>query len=184
MAFVQEFLRKMPKKFSHGYGYAYDIFLPEEGCPQILEVNTNRGRAKFWSEYLKDPLVLAGHVRVLEEKLGWTFLGPEGEALRKGYGNVYNHVRSDLFYLLGEMKKERMDRPFWLTQIKERNPRLLRGLLELKDPEDTFGYFAEVERFAKEYLAKVEKAQSMDDDGWSDFLGWAERQLSDDNVYA
>lgn len=169
--FLEDFLARMPATFSEGQGFAYDLLVPEQGEAglRILEVNTNRGRQISWSDYLRDPAVLAAHARFFEAELGWRFLGREGEALRLGLGNVVNHLRADLACFLADERRQGRSE-FWTREMYQRNRQLALALLDFHQGEDHFGYFAEAGAYARLFLEKLAGPRDA-------FLAWAAKDI-------
>ncbi len=172
VAFVEEFLSRMPRGFRERQVYSYDLFVPAEGQIQILEINTNRGRVKSWSDYLRHPDVLAAHVRVLERDYGWKFSGAEGEAFRAGCANVTNYVRSDLVFLLLDEDEGAPRRDFWRTEIAK-NAAIVRRALAFRAESDAFGYFADLRNFGERFLLVAEE------NDWPKLVAWARQDLAD-----
>lgn len=170
-AFLEDFLARMPAAFSEGQGFAYDLLVPGHGKGgiRILEVNTNRGRQISWSDYLRDPAVLAAHARFFERELGWRFQGREGEALRLGLGNLVNHLRADLTCFLADEPRPRRSE-FWEREMHERNRQLALALLDFSPGEDRFGYFAEAGAYARLFLETLAGPRGA-------FLAWAAQDL-------
>jgi hypothetical protein len=86
--FTQDFLNLLPKKFVNRQAWAFDVFEAPTGELTIIEINTNRGEKTNWSGFLKNPKVLGGYVRHLEQNYGWHFEGLSGWRLRNNLGNL------------------------------------------------------------------------------------------------
>ena len=181
--FLEDFLFRMPAGFAHAQGYAFDLYVAPGETPKIIEINTNRGRAKFWSDFLKDPAVLQAHAQALEQKHGWRFTGDEGRLLREGLANLWNHVTGDLAYLLSALGDSSFRADYWLAQIARNEGLLRRALAEPPDP-DSFGYHADLAPFARAYLDAAAGVASGDTTGpaWERFLSFARAHVAQDEA--
>lgn len=86
--YTQDFLNLLPKKFLNRQAWAFDVFEAPNGELTIIEINTNRGEETNWSGFLKNPKVLGGYIRHLEQKYGWRFEGFSGWRLRNDLANL------------------------------------------------------------------------------------------------
>lgn len=179
LSFVEDFLSRMPPGFRCGQAYSYDLFVPDTGQIQILEINTNRGQRRSWSDYLREPRTLAAHARLLQEKYGWSFGGVEGEILLAGMGNVVNHLQAELDFLINDENKGATRRIFWRNEMLVKNKALAVAALALRPDTDRFGYFRDVQVFAGRYLLAAELAKSGGDREWGTFVSWAKATLAE-----
>ncbi|MEM7645289.1 MAG: hypothetical protein AAF203_00135, partial [Pseudomonadota bacterium] len=166
---------EMPEGFSWRQGFSFDIFIEPDGTHKIIEINTNRGRAKFWSDFLRDPEILGAHVRLIQELFGWQYKGASGEILAKNLGNLVNHILSDLIYFDDLTKKGDFDSEFILYNINERNVFLLNELEPYFESaeESSKNYVSDMKEFASGYRLHQRNVKSIGDRAWTQLCSWA-----------
>lgn len=169
--FVEHFLGRMPEGFRRQQVYAYDLFVPASGPIQILEINTNRGRVKLWSDYLRYPSVLAAHAKHLEQHYGWKFPGSDGEALLSGFSNVVNYVRGDFVYMLLDEDSGGKQRDFWQQEILKKNVSLMQKAMAFRADHDKHGCYTEIQSFGAAFLAATREKS------WPELIEWARADL-------
>lgn len=84
---VQEFLSAIPEDLVRAQAWSFDVICEPSGQIKIIEVNTNRGRARQWSGDMVIPETLGAYVRHLEQFYGAKFLGESGELFRRNLAN-------------------------------------------------------------------------------------------------
>ena len=170
---LAEMLNALPLGLTWRQAYSFDVALQPSGGFRLIEVNTNRGRPKFWSDFLRDPQVLAAHVQLFEQQYGWQFLGESGELLRSGLGNITNHIVNDVLYFEEKVNTAPFNREFVLDYLKRQNVALLEQAKNYSGSEpQTAAYLNELREFADGYVARVSELGSLSGNSWRQLCRW------------
>jgi hypothetical protein len=171
--FVQNFLDLMPRGFSHQMAYSFDIFITSEGIPQIIEVNTNRGRQENWSGFLRVPEVVGSYARLLKEDYNWQIQGVEGWMIYNNLANAIPHIKYDFpewirdAEVLGKEKEalvglRQLEADFILKAKQHANNPQFQ-----KSPD-----FVQLLEFGATFSEKLAAIGSVGDPGWVNFVKW------------
>jgi len=172
--FIGQFIKTMPLGFFWRQAFSFDVAAQPHGAKSIVEINTNRGINKHWSDFLRDPRIIGSHVRTIEKHWNWSFQGVGGLLLRKGLGNIKNHIINEILYYNWKMQNEEFDPEYVIFSLKKQNTKLLQEALQFsKYPTSkTTEYLDQLAEFSSRYINKVSKVSDVESSEWRDLCQW------------
>jgi len=175
MEFVQNFMACLPSGLFWRQAFSFDVANLGDGEKRIIEMNTNRGRVKPWSDFLRDPRVLGAYVTSAERIYGCCFQGQSGQILREGLGNIKNHIVSEVLYFDWKMGNESYDMNFISDCLQKENLGFLERLNRYRNaPEETSSKYLESFRgFAEDYASMVLSLRNDPETTWKKLRTWA-----------
>ena len=174
--FASNLLKALPRKMVEQQAWSLDIFLQADNQPILIEVNSNRGRKANWSDFTRDPYVLAGYVNFFETQYAWSFQGIEGQLLRLGIGNMRSHLKHELIFYrdLAAETKEADAQAEILASIKhmaeDYQQKLI--LVRILEAEASNKNYRTTVYVISELSSRINKVQSFGDAAWQDFAQW------------